>query len=157
MPLSYCGLVIFYNCFTISQEIHTQYIPSTTVLVMGHTWEGDGIVSRSMTHTHTNTQKERKTEETCAIPSHPKPTTNTQLPEESGQFTAAQVVSVILLSYSNSVCSPNPLQLLSEACWETCLFHQKAVDRQLLFNQKNIHRVRSSAHTQTNRSQSRCY
>lgn len=72
VPLSYCHLVTFYNCFTISQQIHTQYIPSTTVSVIVRTWEGDGKMSCFITHTHTKIQ----TEETCAIPSHPKPTTN---------------------------------------------------------------------------------
>ena len=60
VPLSYCDLVIFYNCFTISQEIHTQYIPSTTVLVIVHTWEGDGKMSCSMTHTQKKREIDRK-------------------------------------------------------------------------------------------------
>lgn len=72
-----------------------------------------------MLHDTKKEKKKRKTEKTCAIPSHPKPTTNTQLPRESDQFTAAQQVSAILLSYSNAAWSPNPLQLLSEAFFTT--------------------------------------
>lgn len=100
-------------------------------------------MSCPITHTHTNT-----TENTCAIPSRPKPTTNTQLPKEYDQFTAAPPVSAALLSYALLTLHP---QLLGEACWERHHFHQKALDRQLLFKQKIIHHVGSSAHTQTNR------
>ena len=111
VPLSYCDLVIFYNYFTISQEIHTQYILNTTVLVIVHTWEDDGKTSCSVMH-----KKRQKDRKDLCNPLPPQTITNTQLPKESDQFTAAQQVSAILLSYSNSVRYPNPLQLLREAC-----------------------------------------
>lgn len=138
MALSYCDLVIFYNYFTIPLEIHTHYIPS---IRLGHST----YMGRCHVPWHKDWQKR-------AVQSPPTPNQQLILSYPKNLVSLLQL-NKFLLSYSNSVHSPNPLQLLTLA-WS--MLGNMSFSPHPAFPRIISIKYRSSACTQTKRSQSRC-